>query len=132
GASGRAVRSVAGWGGRSSPRARGRGRLRPSLWSCDRATAVGRRGCASLTLLARLGLRAGEVAALELQDADWRRGEIVIRGKGRRHERLPLPVDVGEAVVDYLRCGRLHKCGAELFMRARAPQLRLGSDAVQA
>ncbi len=127
-----AVPTVAGWRGSSLPRALGPDEVGRLLVSCDRATAVGRRDYAILTLLVRLGLRAGEVAALELQDVDWRRGEIVIRGKGRRHERLPLPVDVGEAVVDYLRCGRLHKCGAELFMRARAPQLRLGSDAVQA
>ncbi len=68
------------------------------LASCDLATAVGRRDLAILTLLARLGLRASEVAVLELEDIDWRRGEITVRGKGDRHERLPLPSDVGEAL----------------------------------
>jgi integrase len=59
-----------------------------------------------LKLLVRLGLRAGEVATLELGDLDWRRGEILIRGKGNRHERLPLSLDVGEALSEYLLCGR--------------------------
>jgi integrase/recombinase XerD len=71
--------------------------------SCDRSTATGRRDYAILHLLARLGLRAGEVAGLELADIRWSRGELSIRGKGRRQEQLPLPVDVGEAVCDYLR-----------------------------
>ena len=76
------------------------------LASCDRSTASGRRDLAVLVLLARLGLRAGEVAAVELGDVDWRAGEIVVRGKARRKDRLPLPVDVGEALVGYLRDGR--------------------------
>ena len=76
------------------------------LGSCDRATAVGRRDFAILTLLVRLGLRAGEVAALRLDDIDWRAGELTVRGKGNRVDRLPLPADVGAAVVDYLRHGR--------------------------
>jgi integrase/recombinase XerD len=70
---------------------------------CDLVTAVERRDLAILTLLARLGLRAGEVAALRLGDIDWRCGEITVRGEGNRHERLPLPTDVGEALVAYLR-----------------------------
>jgi integrase/recombinase XerD len=73
------------------------------LASCDRRRTVGRRDYAILLLLVRLGLRAGEVAALQVDDVDWRRGEILIRGKGDRHERLPLPADVGEAPVVYLR-----------------------------
>jgi len=76
------------------------------LAGCDRSTASGRRDLAVLVLLARLGLRAGEVAALELGDVDWRAGEVVVRGKARRKDRLPLPVEVGEALVDYLREGR--------------------------
>ena len=59
-----------------------------------------------LTLLARLGLRCGEVAAPQLDDIDWRGGLITVRGKGNRRDRLPLPVDVGRALVDYLRAGR--------------------------
>ena len=59
---------------------------------------TGRRDRAVLLLLARMGLRAGEVAGLRLDDIDWRAGEITVRGKGSRHERLPLPPDVGEAL----------------------------------
>ncbi len=55
-----------------------------------------------LALLARLGLRSGEVAALQLGDVDWRTGELTVRGKARRQDRLPLPVEVGEALADYL------------------------------
>ena len=76
------------------------------LASCDRRTRFGRRDFAILTILVRLGLRVGEVAALKLDDIDWRAGEIVIHGKGKRVERLPLPTDVGEAVVAYLRHAR--------------------------
>jgi integrase len=87
------------------------------LASCDRATAVGRRDLAILTLLARLGLRAGEVAALRLGDIDWRCGEITVRGKGNRHERLPLPTDVGEALVAYLSGARpATAVGREVFL----------------
>jgi integrase len=101
-----AVPAVAGWRGSSLPRALPVTQVRRLLASCDRRRAVGRRDFAILMLLARLGLRAGEVAALELGDIDWRAGELVVRGKGRRQERLPLPVDVGEAIVGYLRRGR--------------------------
>ena len=76
-----------------------------------------------LTLLARLGLRAGEVAALTLDDIDWRAGEITVRGKGSRAERLPLPADVGEAVAAYLRDGRPEpfEAARQVFLRVRAP-----------
>ena len=76
------------------------------LAGCDRSKASGRRDLAVLVLLARLGLRAGEVAALELGDIDWRGGEIVVRGKARQRDRLPLPVEVGEALVGHLHDGR--------------------------
>lgn len=67
---------------------------------------IGRRNYAMMLLLARLGLRATEVIAIQLGDIDWRSGEILIRGKGKLHDRMPLPVDVGEAIVDYIRNGR--------------------------
>ena len=73
------------------------------LASCDRRRTVGRRDYAILLLLVRFGLRAGEVAALRLDDVDWRAGEVVIHGKGNRLDRLPLPADIGEALVSYLR-----------------------------
>ena len=69
------------------------------LAGCDRQTSTGRRDYAILLLLARLGLRAGEVVALQLDDIDWRAGEILVRGKGLLHDRMPLPVDVGEALT---------------------------------
>jgi integrase/recombinase XerD len=91
------------------------------LESCDRSTPVGRRDYAVLSLLARLGLRCGEVAALTLDDIDWRAGELVIRGKGSRVDRLPLPSDVGEALADYLCRGRPRGFGRTLFVNGRAP-----------
>jgi integrase/recombinase XerD len=92
------------------------------LASCDRNGVAGRRDFAMMTMMVRLGLRAGEVAALSLSDIDWRRGEITVVGKGPRSERLPLPTDVGAAVADYLRHARpegaLDRC---VFVRVKAP-----------
>ena len=76
------------------------------LDSCDRSSDVGVRDFAIMMLVARLGLRSIEVARLELRDVDWRAGELVVRGKGRRQDRLPLPAEVGEALVAYLSAGR--------------------------
>lgn len=76
------------------------------LAGCDRTTPVGTRDFAILTVLTRLGVRAGEVVRLELRDADWHAGEVLIRGKGPRLDRLPLPWDVGEALAIYLRQSR--------------------------
>lgn len=91
------------------------------LSSCDRATVAGRRDFAMLTVLSRLGLRAAETATLLLSDIDWRRGELVVRGKANRVSRLPLPVDVGEAVVAWLQHGRPHGECRHVFTRLRAP-----------
>jgi len=82
-----------------------------------------------LLLLARLGLRAGEVAALALDDVDWRGGEILVRGKGGRQDRLPLPNDVGEALVSYLRRRPADQSRA-LFLRVVAPAGAIRSSAV--
>jgi integrase len=91
------------------------------LASCDRTCAVGRRDLAILVLMVRLGLRAGEVAALRLDDIDWRAGTVVIRGKGGRIDQLPLPSEAGEAVADYLRHGRpASRCRA-VFLRSCGP-----------
>ncbi|MDQ2782515.1 MAG: site-specific integrase [Actinomycetota bacterium] len=101
------------------------------LASCDPDTVVGRRDAAILTLLARLGLRASEVAGLLMQDLQWRCGEITVRGKGHRHERLPMPSDVGEAVVVYLCGARPCTPGArEVFVGVRAPYRGLTRGAV--
>jgi integrase/recombinase XerD len=103
------------------------------LASCDRRRGVGRRDHAILMLLSRLGLRAGEVAALTLDDIDWRHGELMVRGKGDRHERLPLPAAVGEAVAGYLQRGRPGPPDGSrvVFLRARAPWTPLGQAGVQ-
>jgi len=91
------------------------------LASCDRDTSIGRRDFAMLLLLARLGLRAGEVARLELDDIRWRTAELLIRGKGNSHEVLPLLADVGEALAVYIKKDR-PGCGTRrVFTRVRAP-----------
>ena len=91
------------------------------LASCDSSTPAGRRDFAILTVLSRLGLRAGEVAGLELEDIDWHHGELAVRGKGARRDRLPLPVDVGEALVAYLAGGRPQVGCRAVFLRVHAP-----------
>ena len=100
------------------------------LSSCDRRTAVGRRNFAVLTLQLRLGLRVAEVAALQLRDVNWRQGEVLVRGKGNRDERLPLPIDVGEAVADWLRHGRPMSSSLHVFTAMRAPRRALSGSAV--
>ena len=92
------------------------------LKACDRRTAVGRRDYAILLLLARLGLRAGEVVDLQLEDINWRAGEILVRGKGLLHDRMPLPVDVGEALACYLRRDRPRCQTRRLFVCTKAPR----------
>lgn len=91
------------------------------LDSCDRSTAMGRRDRAILLLLARLGLRAGEVAQLTLDDFNWNEGTLSLTGKGQRREALPLLHEVGEAVTEYLQDGRPQCPTRHLFVRARAP-----------
>ncbi len=94
------------------------------LAACDRGTMVGRRDYAVILLLARLGLRAIEVARLQLSDIDWHHGEIVVRGKGHRDERMPLPAEVGNALVDYLMGSRPTDAPElrAVFLAARAPR----------
>jgi integrase/recombinase XerD len=116
-----AVPGVAKWRAASLPKALRAEDVARVLASCDRTTAVGRRDFAILTVLSRLGLRACELARLELGDVDWRAGELVVRGKQDRQERLPLPADVGDALVDYLRHGRPDRKDPHLFLKARAP-----------
>jgi len=88
------------------------------------------RDAAIVRLLLRLGLRAGDAAALELGDIDWRAGEITLRGKGRRQSRLPIPHDVGRALAAYLRRGRRTVSTRRVFLRARAPYCPLSSPGV--
>jgi integrase len=125
-----AVPTVAGWRLAGLPVTVGPTEVARLLASCDRRTTFGRRDYAVLVLLSRLGLRAGEVAALELADIDWRGGELVVRGKGRREERLPLPADVGEALAGWVRRGRPGCECATVFTRVRAPHRPLTSGGV--
>ena len=95
------------------------------LEACDRSSAVGRRDFAVITVLHRLGLRCAEVTGLRLDDVDWQAGILRIRGKGNRVDLLPLPVDVGRAIVDYLRDGRPQTSARTVFVKARAPHTAL-------
>ena len=126
-----AVPATANWTLSGLPRHLTREETARILDSCNRATVTGRRDRAVLLLLARMGLRAGEAAGLRLDDIDWRAGEITVRGKGSRHERLPLPPDVGEAIAAYLRDGRPARArGREVFAGVRAPHRPLTRGAV--
>jgi site-specific recombinase XerD len=95
--------------------------------ACQRDTPVARRDHAIVLLLARLGLRASEVIALELDDIDWRAGVLTVRGKGRSHDCLPLPADVGQALARYLRHHRPSCTARRLFIRTRAPHRGLAN-----
>ncbi len=124
------VPAGAAWRDSGKSRALDPGDVRRLLASCDRRTADGRRDYAILTVLARLGLRANEVASLSLNDIDWPAGEITVAGKGGRRDRLPVPVDVGQAVADYCRRGRPRNEHRALFLHARAPYSPLSSSAI--
>ena len=124
------VPAGAAWRDSGRSRALEPGDVARLLASCDRRTAGGRRDFAILTVLARLGLRANEVASLSLDDVDWRAGELTVAGKGGRRDRLPMTVDVGQAVADYCRRGRPRNRHRALFLHARAPYAPLSSDAI--
>jgi integrase/recombinase XerD len=107
------------------------GQVQALLCSCDRSSAAGLRDYAMLMVLSRMGLRAGEVAGLRLGDIDWRGGQITVRGKGNRRDLLPLPVDVGHAVVEYLRAGRPGTAlDRSVFVRIKAPHQGLTAGGV--
>jgi site-specific recombinase XerD len=99
------------------------------LDGCERTSAIGRRDYAILMMLAKLGLRANEVMTLTLDDIDWRSGEMCVRAKGRQRARMPVPPDVGAAVVAYLRGARPNFSCRRLFLRARAPRVGFTSSA---
>lgn len=123
------VPAVARWRLSSLPKALEPEQVDRLLASCDALSVVGLRDRAVLCLLARLGLRAGEVAALRLADVDWRAGEIVVRGKPRRESRLPLPADVGKAIVAYLR-RRPRVASRAVFLCVRAPYRPITGHAI--
>ena len=115
------VPCVANWSMPSIPRGIAPDQVRQLLSQIDRSTAVGRRDYAILLLLARLGLRSGEVTFLELEDIDWKAGCLSVHGKGGRRSQLPLPKEVGDAIVAYLRHGRPHSTSRRVFLTVRAP-----------
>jgi integrase/recombinase XerD len=116
-----AVPIVANWSMTSIPRGIAADQVRQLLASIDRHTAIGRRDYAILLLLARLGLRAGEVASLELDDIDWRAGQLSVCGKSGQRNGLPLSTEVGKAIAEYLRHGRPRSTSRRVFLRAKAP-----------
>jgi len=126
------VPGVASWRLANLPRTLDAREVARLLASCDRRSTFGRRDFAVLTLLVRLGLRAGEVASLRLDDIDWRMGELVVSGKGPKRERLPLPRDVGAAIAAWLERGRPRCDAREVFTRVRAPHCGLSSVGISA
>lgn len=128
---GTAVPPVGGWRlATLPPPAMSTTDVRLLLDSCERSTPVGVRNFAMIMLVARLGLRSIEIARLELRDVDWRAGELVVRGKARRQDRLPLPTEVGEALVAYLSSGRNPTDAVHLFVTCRAPRGPIRADLV--
>jgi site-specific recombinase XerD len=117
------VPSIRCWKLASLPTCLSAAQVQKVLDACERTTAMGRRDYAILLLLAKLGLRADEVATLTLEDIDWRAGELIVRGKGRQRARTPLPADVGAAIVEYLRHGRPKSSCRRLFVRTLAPHV---------
>jgi site-specific recombinase XerD len=117
-----AVPTVRRWKHASLPRYLTDDAVKDALASCDETTAIGVRDRAILLLLVRLGLRAGEVTALALDDIDWRAGHLLIRrAKPRRERSLPLPYDVGQAIVAYVKCWRPRRPCRAVFLQARPP-----------
>jgi integrase/recombinase XerD len=125
-----AVPPVAGWHDTSVPAGLAASDVDGLLDGCDRQDPGGIRDFAILMLVARLGLRSIEVARLELGDIDWRSGEIVIRGKARRRDRLPLPCDVGEALAEYLAKARPATTIRQVFVVTKAPRRAIRADLV--
>lgn len=122
------VPTVASWSMASLPRALSSDEVQRLLAHCDRHTALGRRNWAILLLLARLGLRAGEVVGLTFEDLDWEAGELRIRASGGNSDRLPIPQDVGAALTEYLRYARPACTCQQVFVRMRAPHRGFASS----
>jgi site-specific recombinase XerD len=115
------VPSVASWRLSDLPKFLEPEQVERLLNACNRATCDGRRDYAVLLLLARLGLRAGEVVHMTLDDIDWENGELMVRGKSLRQDRLPLPKDVGDALAAYVCEGRPRCSSRRVFLRLKAP-----------
>lgn len=117
------VPAVASWSSSKLPIFLRPDQVNQVLHHCDRKIPIGRRDYAVLLLLARLGLRAGEVAALTLDEIDWERGSLTIRSKGGRWTQMPLPQEVGEAIADYVTNGRPSCTDRRVFIRHHAPRI---------
>jgi len=122
------VPTVANWSYSTLPKFLQPGQVQQVLAGCDRRTSVGRRNYAILLLLARLGLRAGEVVAMTLDDIDWKEGRLTVRGKGGQWADMPLPAKVGKAIATYLRRGRPRCASRRLFIREHAPRIGLANS----
>jgi site-specific recombinase XerD len=122
------VPTVPNWSLSTIPRFLPAGEVERVLQCCDRRTAVGRRNHAILLLLARLGVRAGEVVALTLDDIDWSTGQIAIRGKGGKSAPLPLTDEIGATLAAYLRHDRPRSATRRVFIRHRAPLVGFGNS----
>jgi len=123
------VPCVADWADASIPKGLPIKHVNRVLASCDQKSAIGRRDYAVLLLLTRLGLRAGEVVSLALDDIDWEAGQLTVRGKGHCSARLPLPADVGKAIAAYLRYARPRSPNRSLFLKVQAPVVSLKNSA---
>lgn len=124
-----AVPKIAGWRMASLPKYLAPEQVKAIVESCDRRCTLGRRDYAVLLLLARMGLRAKEVAALSLDDVDWSEGVLRIRGKAGREDRMPLLAEVGSALASYLQRRRKTSCRS-MFLRHRAPHTPLGPSTI--
>jgi site-specific recombinase XerD len=116
-----ALPSLAGWSQQGAPRCLPAADVETLIAACDASDRVGMRDRAILLLLARLGLRAGDVASLRLPDISWPLATIRVSGKGQREALLPLPQDVGDAILTYLEFGRPHVESDHVFLRCCAP-----------
>ena len=121
------VPSIRRWKLASLPTYLSAGQVQTILEGCDRATGMGRRDYAIFMMLAKLGLRASEVATLALDDLDWRAGEMLVHGKGRCQARMPIPPDVGAAVAGYLADCRPKSACRGLFLRSYASHVGFAS-----
>ena len=120
--------TVADWRLSGLPKFLEPGKVQNLLQSCNQDCLAGQRDYVILLLLARLGLRAADVVHMTLDDINWEVGELIVRGKSDRQERLPLPQDVGEALVRYLRHGRPRCSSRRVFIRIKAPHKGFSSS----
>lgn len=125
-----AVPRIATWRFASLPRFVSADKVEKIVAACDRRTRMGKRDYAILLLLARLGLRAGDISALRVSDIDWQRGELLLFGKGRRQARLPLPQDAGNAILAYIMRARAATEDDHVFIHVRRPWRALSNCAI--